>query len=126
MTIQAINTFCRDLSPLLKLIGDALNVFKISLPLLLIALSIFDIGKAVVSAKTDDVKKHMKNCFKKLLICVAVFFVPTLCMVAFGFIGNFKEIKETSGIDYEICYDCMFNPSSEECKTAVEIAELES
>lgn len=126
MIVLAIDTLCKDLSPLLKVLGDALNVFKISLPLLLIALSIFDIGKAVISAKSDDVKKHMKSCLKKLLVCIAVFFIPMLCMVAFGFIGDFKEIEENSGIDFDICYNCMFNPNSEDCKTAVEIAELES
>lgn len=123
MYILTINTFCRELSPILQLIGQALNIFKISLPLILVVLGIFDIGKAVISSKSDDIKKHMKNFFKKILACVVIFFIPMMCMVVFGFVGGFADIKENSGIDYDICYDCMFNPGSDDCTDAVKIAE---
>lgn len=126
MLVLSINTFCQDLSPALKLVGDFLNIFKISLPLILIALCILDIGKGIISSKSDDVKKHIKNGLKKLAVCVVVFFVPIICMVVFGFIGGFKDIMKNSGVDYQICYDCMFNPSSEGCRDAVEIAEATS
>lgn len=126
MLILTINTFCQELSPVLKMIGDFLNIFKICLPLVLIALCIFDIGKAIISSKSEDVKKYMKNGLKKLAVCVIVFFVPVICMMTFGFVGGFKDITENSGIDYRICYDCMFNPSSDDCQNAIEIAELNS
>ena len=123
MVNSSINTFCLEISPILKMIGDLLGIFKLALPLILIALCIIDIGKAVISSKTDDIKKNIKACVKKLIVCVAIFFVPTICMVVFGFVNSFKEIKENSGVDFDICYSCMFNSSNEECKKAVEIAE---
>lgn len=123
MTIMNINSFCREISPLLQLIGQALNIFKITLPLVLIILGIVDIGKAVISSKSDDVKKNLKNFFKKLAVSVLVFFVPTIVMVVFGFIRGFSNIIDNSGIDYSICYECMFNPSSEECTENVELSE---
>lgn len=123
MNILSINTFCQELSPILQLIGQALSIFKISLPLILVVLGIFDIGKAVISSKSDDIKKYLKNFSKKLAVCVIIFFVPMICMVVFGFVGGFNDIKNNSGIDYDVCYNCMFNPSSDNCTSAVAIAD---
>lgn len=123
MYSMSVNNFCENLSPLLQLVGQVINIFKISLPLILICLGIFDIGKAVISSKTDDVKKNLKAFLYKLGICVIVFFVPTICMVIFGFVGGFSDIKKNSGLDYDVCYDCMFNPNSNNCKSSVELAE---
>ena len=123
--IGAINTFCQSLSPILQIIGQILNLFKIFLPLILIALGIFDIGKAVISSKSDDVKKNMKNFFNKVLVCLVVFFIPTLCMIVFGFVCGFNDIRENSGLDFDVCYSCMFNPNTDECRNAVQLATNE-
>lgn len=125
MIILTINNFCQGLSPLLQLIGQALNLFKLFLPLVLVVLGIFDIGKAIISSKSEDVKKNMKNFLKKVVVCVVVFFIPTICLVVFSFVGGFNDIKNESGIDYDVCYSCMFNPSDETCGNAVVIAKKE-
>lgn len=123
MSILSINTFCQDISPALQFVGQALTIFKVSLPLVLICMGIIDIAKAVLSSKSDEVKKNLKSFFQKIAICVGLFFVPTLCMVVFGFVGGFNDIKNKSGIDYDVCYDCVFNPSSKGCRKAVQIAD---
>lgn len=119
MSNMVITDVCSQLSPLLQLIGQVLNIFKISLPLILIVIGIFDIGKAVVSSKSDDIKKNIKNFFKKVLVSLVVFFIPTIVMVVFGFVGKFTEAIEESGIDYEVCYSCIYKPGSEGCKRNV-------
>ena len=120
-----INNFCTNLSPLLQIIGQILFIIKIGLPLLLIILGIFDICKAIISSKSDDIKKNLKNFFKKLIICVTLFFVPTICMIIFNFVGDFQEATKNTGLDYDICYDCMFKPSNDNCSDAVEIAKAD-
>lgn len=122
MIITSINSFCRELSPILQLIGQVLTIFKILLPLVLIVLGIFDIGKAVISSKTDDIKKYMKNFAKKVAVVVLIYFVPTLVMVVFGFVGNFNEITKESGLDYDVCYDCLFKPNSYNCQDSVSLS----
>lgn len=121
-----VSTLCRELSPLLQLIGQCLNIFKISLPLILIIIGIFDIGKVAISNKSEDIKKNMKNLFYRIAVAIVVFFIPTLCMVVFGFVGKFDEVVADSGIDYETCYDCLFRPSKENCCNAVKTAEEHS
>lgn len=123
MYIMSINNFCQELSPFLQLIGQALTVFKIALPIILIILCIVDIAKAVISSKSDEIKKYMKSFSKKVIACIAVFFIPTIIMVCFGFVGGFSDIKENSGIKYDACYDCMFKPYSSSCEDSVKLAE---
>lgn len=122
MVIVAIDTFCKDISPVLKMIGELLNLFKISLPLILITLCIVDIGKATLSNKPANVKTNIKNCVKKLAVSLIVFFIPMICMIIFGFVDRFRIMIEDSGIDYDVCYNCMFNPKSSTCLGAVDIA----
>ena len=119
MYILTINNLCTSLSPILSMIGNLLNLFKVMLPLILICLGIFDIGKAVISSKTDDVKKNLKNFAIKIAISILVFFVPTICMVVFNFIGGFEDIKNDSGIDFDVCYSCMFFPNNDDCQDAL-------
>lgn len=118
-----INLMCQELSPAIQLIGRLLYIFKLFLPLVLIILGIFDIGKAVISSKSEDVKKHMKNFLFKVFVCVIVFFIQDICMIVFGFVGGFNDVKENSGIDFDVCYSCMFKPNSDECDDYVLIEE---
>lgn len=125
MAILGINTLCQDLSPVLRFMGQILNIFKLFLPLILISLGIIDIGRAVISSKTEDIKKNLKKFGKKIIACVVVFFIPMICMVIFGFVSGFNDIKENSGIDFEVCYNCMFDPNNSKCTDAYKIAEGE-
>ena len=124
--LLAIDTLCQSTSSGLQLIGRLIYVFKIFLPLILIALGIFDLGKAAISSKTDDVKKNIKNFFYKLAICLIVFFIPNLCMIVFGFVESFNDMKDNSGVDFDVCYACVFKPNSDTCIDAVELEEMEN
>lgn len=123
MILLTIDTFCKDLSPILKMIGDVLTIFKLFIPLILITLCIFDIGAAVISNKPAKVKEKIINCVKKLAFSVLIFFIPLVCMVIFGFVDRFRLTIENSGIDYEVCYTCMFDPNDNVCVAAVECAK---
>jgi len=120
-----INNFCLSISPILQSIGQVLFFIKVFLPLVLIILGIFDICKAIISSKSDDIKKNLKNFFKKIIVCITLFLVPTICMIIFNFVGDFQEATKNSGLDYDVCYDCMFKPSDDNCSDAVEIAKAD-
>lgn len=121
-----IDTFCQELSPFLQVIGQALNIFKISLPIILIILGIIDIGRVVVSSKSEDIKKHFKTLGFKVATCIVVFFIPTLVMIVFGFVGKFSDIIDNSGVDYNVCYNCIFKPNSPECQKAITLSQENS
>lgn len=123
MLAISIETICRDLSPILKLVGEVLAMFKLALPLILITTTMIDMGKVLISSKPKDLMKCISNNFKRLIIFIAVLFVPTICMLTFGFVDEFVDIKNKTGIDFDVCYKCMFDSASSECEVAVKIAE---
>lgn len=124
MTILAIQTFCRELAPILKMVGTLLTIFKVSLPLILIIVCIKDLALSVISKKPEDVKKRIINCTKSVLFSLLVYFVPTICMLAFSFVTGFNNITENSGIDFDVCYDCMFRTDQKKCNEAIKYSEL--
>ena len=120
---SSINSICTNLSPLLQIIGYFILIYKIFLPLILIIIISIDLTKVIVSNKPDDIKKCLKNFVIKLALSILIFFVPMICMLIMSFVGQFEYIKNNSGLDYNVCYDCMFNPTNERCNNAVENAE---
>ena len=49
-------TFCANTHEILGLVGWALTIFKIIIPLVIIALGLIDLGKAAVSSKPEEIK----------------------------------------------------------------------
>ena len=48
-----IGSFCGEAKEILQFVGYILTVVKLSIPLLIIAFGIFDLGKEVTSGKDD-------------------------------------------------------------------------
>lgn len=124
MITGSINSICKNLSPLIQILGYFILIYKIFLPLILIVIISVDLTKVIVSNKSDELKKCLKNMVIKLALSILIFFVPMISMLIMSFIGQFEYIKNDSGIDYNICYDCMFNPTSSRCNEAIENAEF--
>lgn len=120
LLLGEINTICRDASPILQIVGWVLMVFKIGIPLIIIALGLFDLGKAAVSSKPEDMKKSITSLVWRLVGGIAIFFVPTLIMLVFGMVSGFSTQKDN--IDWNVCYKCIVNPMHSDCTGAVSIA----
>lgn len=74
---------CNDIfgEELLKILHDAVNLVKILVPLILIALGIVDFAKAVFGSKEDDMKKSASRFIKRVIIAIVIFFIPSFLNV---------------------------------------------
>ena len=70
-----------DPDSLRYLFNEIMMYPKIIVPILVIALGILDLAKAVTAASEDVMKKAQKTFVKRLLISIAIFFVPTIMNV---------------------------------------------
>ncbi len=114
MLLGDITTFCRETFELLQIVGWALTIFKIVIPLVIIALGLIDLGKAAVSSKPEEIKKSATSLAWRVAGGILIFFVPTIVMVVFGFVGKFNE--STGKSDYNVCKACITSPWNEkEC-----------
>lgn len=123
MEMSALGSFCTSLSPMLQIVGEFLLIFKIVIPIILIVICIFDVGRAIVSSKDKDNKGRLKNIIFRVLACFLLFFLPAIMMIIFGLNSEYNEERENSGLDYNVCYDCLFNPYDDTCMDAIVIAE---
>ncbi len=113
LLIGDITTFCRETFEILQLVGWALTVFKVVIPLIIIALGLIDLGKAAVSSKPEEIKKSATSLAWRVAGGIIIFFIPTIVMVVFGFVGKFDE--NTGQTDYDVCKTCITSPWSNGC-----------
>lgn len=106
--------FCGEAHEILGFIGWILTVFKIAIPLLIIVYGMFDLGKAVVAAKDDEIKKSAKSLLWRAIAGVCIFFVPTIVLWLFGTVNGFTSA--TNNIDFQVCKACILSPWSKDCR----------
>ncbi len=73
-------------------------IIQIGVPVLLIIFGMFDLGKAVVAQKEDEIKKGQALFFKRLIAAILVFFVVTIVKLVVGFAADRADAVD--------CIDC--------------------
>lgn len=100
--------FCQDASELVQLIGWVLTVFKIAIPLLVVVLGAFDLGKAVMAGKDDEIKKNAKSLGVRAIAGILVFLLPDIVLAVFGFFEDFKDSSQS--VNFPVCKQCLLEP----------------
>lgn len=80
---------CRGFGFIVKIIKNGLfPVLQIGIPIILIILGTFDLGKAVISSDDKAVKEAQGKLIKRCIYAIAVFFIVTLINLLFTMVGN--------------------------------------
>lgn len=87
-----------DPDSLHSMINTVMDYIRIIVPILVIVLGMVDLAKAVIAGKEDNMKKAQADFAKRVLMGVAVFFVPLLVDVMM----DLAEIV-WAGKNYDIC-----------------------
>lgn len=103
-----MSRFCSDAAGVLQFVGWILTVFKIAVPLLIIGYGMFDLGKAVVGSKDDDIKKASKQLMMRAVAGVIIFFIPSIVLWLFQAIGSYNAAADQS--DFPVCRKCILTP----------------
>ena len=82
MFLMAVN-FCSETKDVWSLVGKILGVFKIVIPLLLLILGMFDLGKAVVASDDKAINKATTALVKRAVAAIIIFFIPICCCYIF-------------------------------------------
>ena len=103
-----IKKFCTEAAEILQFCGWVLTIFKVAIPLLIIALGMFDLGKAVVASKDDEIKKSTKALLNRAIAGIFIFFIPAIVLWLFGAVGNYNTADAQAG--FKVCRDCVLTP----------------
>ena len=99
--IVAIDS-CNGLLPLVKVIKKGLfPIVQLGIPILLIVLGTFDLGKAVISSEEKEVKAAQSRLIKRFIYAALVFFVATIVSVLMSIVSQGGEGDTTS---WENCW----------------------
>lgn len=104
-----ISSFCTEMKDVIQIIGYVLLVFKIAIPLLIIAFGVFDFGKAVVAEKEDEIKKQTKRLLFRVVAGIAIFLIPNIVLFLFGLINDYSSDRDAAG--FSVCEQCFLNPT---------------
>lgn len=94
-----IGDFCANAKEILTFAGWILTIFKIAIPLLIIAFGMFDFGKAVIASKDDEIQKSAKSLGMRALSGVVIFFIPSIVLWLFGTLSDYSTAEEAAGFD---------------------------
>lgn len=96
----------------LQIIGYAIFVVKIVIPIVLIVYGTIDIAKAVIDAK-DGLQKNLIQFAKRSIAAILIFMAPGLINGIFNLvIDGYQTSTNTGGKNgYKDCFTCLFNPS---------------
>jgi hypothetical protein len=124
---MSIKSACQMFSPVIQPVGEALSLIKLFLPLVLIVICSFDLLKIVISSKKEKGKNSFKSIIFRILYSICILLIPVAAMMFFNFFQGYRYLKKNSGVDYNTCYNCLFDPHGSVCEQAVKVAKtLES
>lgn len=78
---------CKDLKPILGLVGWVILGIKIAVPIILIVVGMMDMAKAVTEKSEDAIKKAQTELVKKAVAAIVVFLIATLVTLLTNLIG---------------------------------------
>ena len=87
-----------DENSLAYMINLILGYVRVIVPILVIVFGLFDLAKAVIASKEDDMKKAQTTFIKRVIIGVVVFFVPLVVNLVMDLADIVWE-----GMGYTIC-----------------------
>lgn len=105
----SFSDFCNNAKEIISIAGWVLYVFKIAIPLLIVFLGAFDLGKAVVSGKEDDIKKNLKVLAVRIIAGIIIFLLPSLILAILNSVDNVKDVTGDSK-NFGVCYNCLLKP----------------
>ena len=89
-----------------KILGLAINIIKILVPLILMITGIITLSKTVISGKDDDLKSSLSILAKKAIAGIIIFLLPGALDYAFDTLIGYDDSSFTA------CTKCLLAPDS--------------
>ena len=84
-----IDSNCYGFDSIVRVIKEGVfPILQIAIPIILIVLCTFDLGKAVISSDDKAVKEAQSKLIKRCIYAILVFFIVTLLNLLFSMVGQ--------------------------------------
>ena len=104
-----VDSNCYGFDAIVRVIKDGVfPIIQIAIPIILLVLCTFDLGKAVISSDDKENKKLLKRIVRRLIYALLLFFLITIINLVFTMIDSITD-NETL-IRWRECWN---NPAGE-------------
>lgn len=87
-----MSQYCTSLSPIIGILKAVLTIVQWAIPIILIFLGTFDLMKAVIASKEDEIKSAQKLLIKRVVYAIVIFLVPAIVQIVFTIVS--KNVTE--------------------------------
>lgn len=90
-----IESACYGFDFLIRIIKDGIfPIVQVVIPIILIVLCTFDLGRAVIGSDDKENKKLFKRILRRLVFAILIFFIVTVINLIFTMVGNITENED--------------------------------
>ena len=91
-SVVNIESACYGFDFLIRIIKEGIfPIVQVVIPIILIVLCTFDLGRAVIGSDDKENKKILKRIVRRLVFAILIFFIVTVINLIFTMIGNITE-----------------------------------
>lgn len=90
--IVNVESNCYGLDSIIRVIKEGVfPILQIVIPIILIVLCTFDLGRAVLSSDDKENKKILKRIVRRLVYAILIFFFVTVINLVFTMVGSITD-----------------------------------
>ena len=96
-SIVNVDSACYGFDFLVRIVKDGVfPILQIVIPIILLVLCTFDLGKAVIGSDDKENKKLLKRIVRRLVYAILIFFFITVLNLLFTMVGNITDNETLS------------------------------
>lgn len=106
MELMQILDFCAETKNIWILIGKVIRIVLIVIPIIIVLLGTFDLGKAVMAGEDKEIKEAQKMFIKRLVYGVIIFFIPYLVAGVYSLFDGMSTEGGDTNEGTNLCWKC--------------------
>ena len=94
-SVVNVESACYGFDFIVRIIKDGIfPIMQIVIPIILVVLCTFDLGRAVIGSDDKENKKILKRIVRRLVFAILIFFIVTVINLIFTMVGNITENED--------------------------------
>lgn len=98
--------FCAETKNIWILIGKVIRIILIIIPIIIVLMGTFDLGKAVMAGEDKEIKEAQKMFIKRLVYGVIIFFIPYLVAGVYSLFDGMSTEGGDTNEGTNLCWKC--------------------
>jgi hypothetical protein len=104
-----LSDFCAETQNIWILLGKVIRIILIVIPIIIVLMGTFDLGKAVMAGEDKEIKEAQKMFVKRLVYGVIIFFIPYIVAGVYSLFDGMSTEGGDTNEGSNLCWKCAIN-----------------